>query len=135
MSAAKRGYTCLFLNKFFYDHGDTLIIDNTRHGAQEDISILCDIFTKFKFETKNFVDLTKDKILGQLDALLKKRSVLELHDAFVAIFSSHGNTSLIYDKYCNELPIDKIMERFSNENCPGLAHKPKILIFLCCRGG
>jgi len=134
MSANIRGFCCLFLNQNFYnDYQSTTPID-IRNGSDIDMNRLSSEFARLKFEIRRFNDLSRDEILRQLDLILKRRSELESHDAFVAIFSSHGNASMILDKCLNPIIIDEIMQKFSSVNCPVLVNKPKILIFLCCRG-
>jgi hypothetical protein len=133
MSANIRGFCCLFLNQNFYEYQSTTLIE-IRSGSDIDMNRLSNEFARLKFEIRRFNDLSRDDLLRQLDLILKRRSELESHDAFIAIFSSHGNASMILDKYLNPVIIDEIMQKFSSVNCPELFNKPKILIFLCCRG-
>ena len=81
------------------------------------------------------LNLSKEEMMNRLDEILTDSFELETHDCMVAVFSSHGNISQIDDKYCQPVYIDEIVDKFSNANCPGLANKPKIFIFLSCRGG
>lgn len=134
MSANIRGFCCLFLNKNFYNDNQSTRPIEIRDGSNIDMDKLSNEFVRLKFEIRWFNDLSRDELLRQLDLILKRRLELESHDAFVAIFSSHGNASMILDKYLNPVIIDEIMQKFSSVNCPELVNKPKILIFLCCRG-
>jgi hypothetical protein len=135
MSEANRGHCLLFLNQKFYDNETAIQPTEVRQGADSDIIQLRDIFTRLKFSSKMLENLSKQEIMNELDAILQKKHELEAHDSFVIIFSTHGDSSKILDKFNQAIYIDEITKKFSSKNCPGLIGKPKILIFLCCRGG
>lgn len=135
MSAGTRGYCCLFLN---HDFSRLRKTQRYRHGADIEMARYRSLFEQLNFEIypeDQLRDLDAGQVLPTVDDILLNRIELESHDAFVAVFSTHGDESVIYGSDCQTVPIKDILNKFSNENVPELEGKPKIFIFLCCRGG
>jgi len=117
----------------FYDLNNSFVEE--RMGSDVDMNELQEIFQELNFKIKRFDDLTQEDIKDKLDDVLSNKNELRRHDCFVAIFSSHGDRSLIFDKHGEPLLIEEIISKFWLDRCPELINKPKVFVFLCCRGG
>ena len=57
------------------------------------------------------------------------------YDGLIYFVSSHGDSdNVINDSTGEEYSLTFIFDKFDNENCPYLRHKPKIYFLDCCRG-
>ena len=60
--------------------------------------------------------------------------VLYDHDCLLLCLMSHGQEGAIIASDGRRIKIDDISEIFSNQNCPQLFGKPKLMFLQCCRG-
>lgn len=129
MGAERRGI-CLVINNVNYENKDLI-----RKGGDRDGSALISVFRQLNFEVHYHMDQTAH----EMDKLFIDFALLDEHrtaDCFVCVVLAHGgpgnSISGIDDMW---LSIDtNLLQRFNNESCPALAHKPKLFFIQACRG-
>lgn len=112
-------------------------VESERRGAHYDTENLTDLFGRFNFDIFKFEDLTKNQFQKRLNTLLDS-DYCKQTQCFVMVLMSHGqvveNHTECVKFYDNQLEkVNDIMANFSNQNCPTLKHKAKILFFPFCR--
>lgn len=74
---------------------------------------------------------------GRLDEVLKEYKSHPGHadgDCFVFCVLTHGKFGAVYSSDEALVPIREIMSHFTAQQCPGLAHKPKLFFIQACQG-
>ena len=128
MLSKKRGYCLIFANWSFDDQTHNVC------GPRADSDSLKQVFVQLGFDVKVYDNFSKSKIESTLIRIRKSKLILSQHNAFVAIFLSHGQENGILARDSKVVYIDKIIRNFSNKNCEGLIGKPKMFFISACRG-
>ncbi|XP_077287841.1 death regulator Nedd2-like caspase isoform X2 [Arctopsyche grandis] len=128
------------------NRGMTLLINNIdfedgtekRTGADVDEQNLKALFHQIGFS--EFISHNNSTASGMENALkdFTKSPKLKETDCVFVIIASHGTSDNCNNHVkCSDgsqMSVSKILEYFSNINCPALRNKPKIIIFQLCRG-
>ena len=105
---------------------------------------LVHIFERFGFIVRLWIYKTAEEIT-QLFRETAVETVKYNYNAVVLMTICHGEDEMILGKYGQLDPKDnyydpkdkvdilQLIDIFSSVNCPSLIHKPKVLIFNCCR--
>ena len=132
MTAIPRGITLIINNKLFTDnpiHGRL----SPRHGSEEDVRQVKELFAALGFEVRISENRTKKEMLDEVDFFAYKR-VLPDHDCFVLWLMSHGRSGEVFGSDGYPLLIQTIKDKLSNCSCAALRGKPKVLFVQACRG-
>ncbi|XP_057601869.1 caspase-10 isoform X2 [Hippopotamus amphibius kiboko] len=104
-----------------------------RQGTDKDAECLKRVFQWLGFHVHIYVNVTK----GHLDEVLQEFKTHPGHadgDCFVFCVLTHGKFGAVYSSDGDLIPIREIMSHFTAEQCPGLAHKPKLFFIQACQG-
>ncbi|XP_007469275.1 PREDICTED: caspase-10 [Lipotes vexillifer] len=91
------------------------------------------VFQWLGFSVHIFVNVTK----GRLEEVLQYFQTHPGHadgDCFVFCVLTHGKFGAVYSSDGNLIPIRQIMSHFTAQQCPALAHKPKLFFIQACQG-
>lgn len=91
------------------------------------------VFEWLGFTAHKYDDVTK----GVMDEILQKFQSHPGHadgDCFVFCILTHGEFGAVYSSDGVLIPIQNIMQCFTAQQCPGLAHKPKLFFIQACQG-
>ncbi|XP_021341944.1 caspase-1-A-like isoform X2 [Mizuhopecten yessoensis] len=134
--------------------GLAIIISNGKFLSQEprpyadaEIFNMQKLFKKLCFDVLSFQDLTKKQMLSVLQDAAKLKEFHHQSDCFACVIGSHGaeissglnNHSALNTKkhviYGTDDHVDtnRLTDLFSDSNCPGLRHKPKLFFIQACR--
>ncbi|XP_059963092.1 caspase-10 isoform X1 [Mesoplodon densirostris] len=126
MDRKHRGY-CVVVN----NHSFTSLSE--RPGTNKDAECLKRVFQWLGFTVHIYVNVTKD----HLEKVLKYFQTHPGHadgDCFVFCVLTHGKFGAVYSSDGNLIPIRQIMSHFTAQQCPALAHKPKLFFIQACQG-
>lgn len=125
-----RGF-CLIVNYYEFRFPN-LKLEN-RDGSKVDVEKFNDIFTKLDFDVK--IIRGKDLKRNLIDVLneFSHSDHLNNHEAIAIVISSHGNIHGVRCSNGDLIQYTSIINVFSDDNCPNLRNKPKIILFNCCR--
>ncbi|XP_047629180.1 caspase-10 [Phacochoerus africanus] len=104
-----------------------------RPGTHKDAECLKRVFEWLGFSVHVYVDVTK----GRLMQVLREYQSHPGHadgDCFVFCVLTHGEFGAIYSSDGDLIPIREILSHFTAQQCPGLAHKPKLFFIQACQG-
>ncbi|KAK9974771.1 hypothetical protein ABG768_022848 [Culter alburnus] len=105
--------------------------DNKRHGSQNDVDSLKDLFEDLGF----LVKIKKDQTASDIKQLMIKYSKDRRHaDCFVCCVLSHGDETGVLGVDEEICPVNAITSPFDGVNCPSLIGKPKVFFIQACRG-
>ncbi|XP_054159964.1 caspase-9-like [Oppia nitens] len=143
----------LFYSMTKTPRGKCVIVNNVPKEVHIESDRFKDIFQKLHFDVHDWYDLTVDKIVSNLQEL--KSEITSDDDAFVLMIISHGSEESVLGKDGCEglitldvdpsnsvskrqikedvIEIKKIVDIFSDSNCPQLMLRPKLFFFTCCR--
>ncbi len=85
------------------------------------------------YDVRVEVDLVKKEMISKLKDRANDE-LLEKHDSLIVIIMSHGMQEVVYSSDGKEVNIRDLINIFNDNNSPKLKGKPKIFIFICCRG-
>ncbi|XP_025749304.1 caspase-10 isoform X1 [Callorhinus ursinus] len=126
MDRKHRGH-CVVVN----NHKFTSMLD--RPGTDKDAEHLRHVFEWLGFSVRVYDNVTK----GHLDNVLQEYKCHPGHsdgDCFVFCVLTHGKFGAVYSSDGTLVPIQEIMSHFTAQQCPGLAHKPKLFFIQACQG-
>ena len=132
MTALPRGITLIINNKLFADN-PVYGSQTPRHGSEEDVHQLKELFDALGFDVHIRENRTKQEMLDDVDFFAYKR-VIPDHDCFVLWLMSHGRSGEVFGSDGVPLPIQTIKDMLSNASCEALRGKPKLLFVQACRG-
>ncbi|GAU97713.1 hypothetical protein RvY_08963-2 [Ramazzottius varieornatus] len=135
MKSRPRGYVLLINNEEFTHSGGAY---GDRAGTHVDGDNLCALFVQLGFEIfekRQFWNKTKTQMV-QIVRDFAGSSIHHNADAVVVCILSHGTTKGRISGTDGEHVTDSEIEGYFGPNeCKGLAGKPKIFLFVACRGG
>ena len=87
---------------------------------------------------KNIISLLQFQQTVQVLQSFAKNPLHEGADSTVVVFMIHGkggnlNENTLIETADSEIPSEKVISFFNNNNCPLLKGKPKMFLFQCCR--
>ncbi|KAM5156282.1 caspase-10 [Callospermophilus lateralis] len=126
MDRNHRGH-CIIIN----NHSFTSLKD--RPGTHRDAECLKLVFEWLGFTAHKYDDVTK----GVMDKILQEYKSHPGHadgDCFVFCILTHGEFGAVYSSDGVLIPIRSIMHHFTAQQCPRLAHKPKLFFIQACQG-
>ncbi|KAH9498390.1 Caspase-7 [Bulinus truncatus] len=139
-----RGFAVIINNEKFTDKTNEY---QDRPGSSEDAKLLVKTFKHLGFHVLLLENLTALKVIETLHSASRdyKHS---LADCFLCVILSHGhqitkvfqdrNSALQEDVICGVdgkvVSTKKILDYFTDSNCPDLKGKPRIFFFQACRG-
>lgn len=135
MSSQIRGW-CLIFSNHVFNHLDNLV------GYERDKENFEGVFTDLAFNVKVFEKVTAQDIKSNIQRYANTSASDGLYptNALAVVILSHGNADYLFgvnfsasDK-SDKISVDEIMDMLSNENCPHLIGKPKIICLQACRG-
>ena len=132
MTALPRGIALIINNKLFVDnpeHGR----QPPRHGSEEDVHQLKELFGALEFEVHISENRTKREMLNEVDFSAYEKDHSD-YDCFVLWLMSHGRSGEVFGSDGFPLPIETIKDMLSNASCATLRGKPKLLFVQACRG-
>ncbi|XP_007190570.2 caspase-10 isoform X6 [Balaenoptera acutorostrata] len=104
-----------------------------RPGTNKDAECLKRVFQWLGFSVRIYVNVTK----GRLEEVLQQFQTHPGHadgDCFVFCVLTHGKFGAVYSSDGDLIPIRQIMSHFTAQQCPALAHKPKLFFIQACQG-
>ncbi|XP_059784437.1 caspase-10 isoform X1 [Balaenoptera ricei] len=104
-----------------------------RPGTNKDAECLKHVFQWLGFSVHIYVNVTK----GHLEEVLQQFQTHPGHadgDCFVFCVLTHGKFGAVYSSDGELIPIRQIMSHFTAQQCPALAHKPKLFFIQACQG-
>lgn len=129
MSSQPRGFW-LIINNFNFEGKP----NHTRLGSDRDALRMSEVGTELGFDVRLHTDLTADLMFDTLWSTSRDHALAK-HDAIFILIMSHGESDNIRGTdWPTALAIRDIRELFNREQCPLLSGKPKIFIFVTCRG-
>ena len=129
MTALPRGITLIVNNKLFDDHPEHGK-QATRHGSEEDVRQVQDLFKNLGFEVLTEENLTRQQLLEQLDSVAYEDH--SDYDCFVLWLMTHGKSGEVFCSDGEKIPIQTAHDFFSQ--CKSLRGKPKLFFIQACRG-
>ncbi|CAL4164232.1 unnamed protein product [Meganyctiphanes norvegica] len=109
--------------------------DMTRHGADVDERNLRQTFEQvlgYSFDYNQ--NLTFSQTEAKLNAIAKDPSMW-YEDSMVLVIGTHGGERTMFVTSDNKkYDITWVKDIFSDDNCPALKNKPKVIIYNACRG-
>ncbi|CAL1543593.1 unnamed protein product [Lymnaea stagnalis] len=141
----KRGLAIIINNEDFSKTKDF----SDRPGSSRDAETLYDTFTRLSFDVVTYRDLTAKQMQALLQLATKKYDHSNA-DCFVCTVLTHGDQTWVEREYKRTrikerrdllfgvdgeaVPTKLVIESFNDDNCPGLAGKPRLFFFQACRG-
>ncbi|XP_067613784.1 caspase Dronc [Eurosta solidaginis] len=109
-----------------------------RNGAINDSYALIYVFKQLGFKIFVTTDSSQKEFFDLLEDLLHSEYTRKT-ECFILALMSHGELNgkdkeIVEFSDGSVAEVEDIRERFSNEKCPNLKQKPKVLIFPFCRG-
>ena len=132
MTALPRGIALIINNKLFVDnpvHGR----QTPRHGAEEDVRQVKELFSALGFEVHIRENRAKKEMLNEVKFFAYEKDHSD-YDCFVLWLMSHGRSGEVFGSDGVPLPIQTIKDMLSNASCATLRGKPKLLFVQACRG-
>lgn len=125
-----RGF-CLIINYYEFRFPNSTL--ENRDGSKVDVKKFNDIFTKLDFDMKILRGRNlKRNLIDVLNEFVQSEELIN-HEAIAIIIGSHGNIHGIRCSNGDLIQYTSILNVFSDDNCPNLRNKPKIILFNCCR--
>ncbi|PAA80090.1 hypothetical protein BOX15_Mlig004795g2 [Macrostomum lignano] len=106
---------------------------NCRPGSELDVTRIKEVFGRLDFELRVAEDLPAYDIDKLLHEVAIEEEIMH-HGCFVCFLMAHGNEKSIFGSNGNALELNRILETFESDICPGLLGKPKIFFVQACRG-
>ncbi|XP_034498370.1 caspase-10 [Ailuropoda melanoleuca] len=106
---------------------------SNRPGTNTDADHLRHVFEWLGFSVHVYDNVTK----GHLDEVLQEYKCHPGHadgDCFVFCVLTHGKFGAVYSSDGTLVPIQEITSHFTAQQCPLLAHKPKLFFIQACQG-
>lgn len=128
MSSRPRGFWVIINNYEF--EGERY---ETRKGSEKDAKRMEEVASDLGFDVKPRINLTGDEMYEFLQSISKEDD-LKKHDALVVQIMSHGEYDLVAGSDGVDLHVHDIKTLFDGVHCEALIGKPKIFIFVSCRG-
>lgn len=141
MSSPVRGWCLIFSNHVFSDPNLGKLL-----GYERDKENFEKVFSELGFVTKVFEKVTAEEIkqIIQEHANRSASDCLYPTNALAVVILTHGNTNYLCgfnyksnnnpDQPNDKIGVTELMDIFSNQNCPHLVGKPKIVFLQACRG-
>ncbi|KAK2501106.1 hypothetical protein MC885_009431 [Smutsia gigantea] len=104
-----------------------------RTGTNVDAECLKSVFQWLGFSVYTYNNVTK-KCLEEILQEFKSHPGNADGDCFVFFALTHGKCGAVYSSDEAIIPIGEIMSHFTAQQCPGLAHKPKLFFIQACQG-
>ena len=104
-----------------------------RPGTHKDAECLRRVFEWLGFSVHVYVDVTKVHLMQVLQKYQSHPGHAD-GDCFVFCVLTHGEFGAIYSSDGDLIPIREILSHFTAQQCPGLAHKPKLFFIQACQG-
>uniref|UniRef100_A0A1I8GH60 Caspase-8-like n=1 Tax=Macrostomum lignano TaxID=282301 RepID=A0A1I8GH60_9PLAT len=101
--------------------------------TQLDVTRIKEVFGRLDFELRVAEDLPAYDIDKLLHEVAIEEEIMH-HGCFVCFLMAHGNEKSIFGSNGNALELNRILETFQSDICPGLLGKPKIFFVQACRG-
>ncbi|KAG5900642.1 hypothetical protein JTB14_005917 [Gonioctena quinquepunctata] len=126
MNQQRRGIAYIFNHKKFKDCPE-------RHGTDVDCKKLNNCFRNLKFDVLRFNDLKVSEIEQQISMAVDTDHTK--HDCLVVIVLTHGDHDVLNAADKMYSPQQVLFDKFTADNCPSLAGKPKFFFIQACQGG
>ncbi|CAL4114172.1 unnamed protein product [Meganyctiphanes norvegica] len=108
--------------------------DMTRYGADSDERNVRYTFELLGYSFKYHQDLNYLQTETELSAIVKSQS-LWLIDSLILLIGTHGGERTMFRTSDNkDYDITWVRDLFSDENCPAMKNKPKLIVCNFCRG-
>lgn len=131
MNHARRGLAVIFNHEYFSPPLNERF--KQRKGTEFDCECLTNTLKMLEFE----VDVCPDLIFDKLDQKIENLSRMDFTDCdclFIAVLTHGEPNNLLAAK--DKMYVTSILfDRFTADNCPSLAGKPKIFVIQACQGG
>ncbi|XP_076088210.1 caspase-6-like isoform X2 [Mytilus galloprovincialis] len=120
---------CVIINNKTFSKESKLL---PRRGTEFDEERLSQTFTKLKFKTCIYRDLSAEEIVEKITELAEVDH--SKYGACVVCILSHGNETAVLGSYGHSVGINHLTSLLSPRNCQSLTGKPKLLFIQACRG-
>ncbi|VDH91937.1 Hypothetical predicted protein, partial [Mytilus galloprovincialis] len=120
---------CVIINNKTFSKESKLL---PRRGTEFDEERLSQTFTKLKFKTCIYRDLSAEEIVEKITELAEVDH--SKYGACVVCILSHGNETAVFGSYGHSVGINHLTSLLSPRNCQSLTGKPKLLFIQACRG-
>ena len=129
MTSTPRGLAMIINNGAFQPRSGF----NPRHGSDVDVRNLANLFQYLGFRVSLKQDLTKDRILKNIEEFKKQFETVTV-DMCIFCIMSHGSNGNLVDIDGVEIDVEEeIMKKFYDSHA--LQGKPKLFLLQYCRGG
>ncbi|CAL1529196.1 unnamed protein product [Lymnaea stagnalis] len=133
-SHPRRGIAVIVVNNQIEGHKEK------RTGSEKDMTFFQHMFTAYGFEIRTFFNKKSQDLLKELHNISKEDH--SENDCFALAISTHGegvierNTSREDVIYTTDqtIKVRYLLELFTDEKCPTLKGKPRIVFIQACRG-
>ncbi|VDH91685.1 Hypothetical predicted protein [Mytilus galloprovincialis] len=120
---------CVIINNKTFSKESKLL---PRRGTEFDEERLSQTFTKLKFKTCIYRDLSAEEIVEKITELAEVDH--SKYGACVVCILSHGYETAVFGSYGHSVGINHLTSLLSPRNCQSLTGKPKLLFIQACRG-
>ncbi|XP_017762123.1 PREDICTED: caspase-like [Eufriesea mexicana] len=126
MNHKKRG-KCVIFNQVLFDW-----VGSERKGSNFDVKMISRTFRSLGFELDPCHNLSYSKIMEKVDELCKENH--KDCDCICFFILTHGSEENWVRARDVSYQIRDIWKKFTADNCPSLASKPKLFFIQACRG-
>ncbi|KAH9518584.1 Caspase-6 [Bulinus truncatus] len=130
----RRGVAIVIVNDKFQGE-----IKSKREGCDKDMEDLQSTFASYGFEVRCFLDRSAKEVLSKLNEISKEDH--SMSDCLVIAISTHGEEHVDENVredliFVSDKPIKTrtILELFTDDKCPSLKGKPRVVFIQACRG-
>ncbi|XP_076088763.1 caspase-8-like isoform X2 [Mytilus galloprovincialis] len=120
---------CVIINNKTFSKESKLL---PRRGTEFDEERLSQTFTKLKFKTCIYRDLSAEEIVEKITELAEVDH--SKYGACVVCILSHGSETAVFGSYGHSVRINHLTSLLSPRKCKSLSGKPKLLFIQACRG-
>ncbi|CAG2169991.1 unnamed protein product [Oppiella nova] len=127
MDSNPRGKAVIFVQDIKYTT-EPIVVDLGNEGLR-----FKHIFNQLGYDTQVHMRKSSTEIMSTLNEYATSEHP---GDSFIVMFTGHGFNGNICgnDNYEHDvLPIQNVLDLFSEKNCLALQSKPKVFLFNCCR--
>ena len=128
MTSRPRGYW-IIVNNYEFDNRHC-----ERVGSEKDAERLEQVAEELGFIVERYKNLSVDEMFTLMQDVSKRKTELIKHDALFVVIMSHGVNDYVYGSDGLHANVQDLKSYFYSQSCRELVNKPKVFIFVCCRG-
>ena len=129
MTSRPRGFWVIINN---YDFSSSIRYED-RMGSDKDAERMAQVAADLGFDVLSKNNLSGDEMYNFLEDISMKDALYE-HDSIFVLIMSHGQNEMLVGIDGSEVHVHDLKALFYSNKCPALDRKPKVFIFVSCRG-